>query len=422
MGQQMARRWAPFIVGGLLLLAGCSTPVSNHPLKPAELSNAPTTVSVGGYRRGSVPSGGASDSVLVILAASGGGKRSSAFSYGVLRGLRNFPIQVDGQDRRLLDELDTFAAVSGGSFTAAYYGLYRDRIFTDYEREFLKANIESYIWGIYLAPWRWGWLFNSDYGTSDEMARIYDNLLFHGATFADLMTKGKPIVSINATDINYGTVFSFTQDEFDLICSDLSTYSVANAVAASNGFPILFSPITLTNYSAQCGGRQPDWISRVDAPGAMPREHQLARLARLYEDPTKTRYVHLMDGGIADNLAMRFTLEKALTYGDNDERIRELGLDHVRRILLISADGEASRDSAWPRTRKISGLGQIISSVSGSQIDIYNFETLILVDDSLQRFVALLKHVRCAEGSIVDNRSCSDVQGFFAHLSLSDVG
>jgi len=37
---------------------------------------------------------------------------------------------VNGRERSLLDELDTYASVSGGSFPAAYYGLYHDRIFT----------------------------------------------------------------------------------------------------------------------------------------------------------------------------------------------------------------------------------------------------------------------------------------------------
>src|SRR5262249_47443937 len=228
---------------------------------------------------------------------------------------------------------------------------------------------DSYVWGIYLLPWRWEWMINSRYGTNDEMAKIYDKLLFHGATFSDLNRKGKPVISINATDINYGTVFSFTQDEFDLICSDLSTYPIANAVAASNGFPVLFTPITLTSYTSQCGGREPAWVQRIDAPGARPREHQLAELARLYLNPRKTRYVHLMDGGIADNLAMRFTIGKALAYGENAERLHSLRLDRVRRILLISADGQASRDTSWPQMRNISSLRQILSSVSGAQID-----------------------------------------------------
>jgi len=100
----------------------------NEPLKQPMLNNGPVGISVGGYRSSTLPDNDSSNQLLVLLASSGGGKRSAAFSYGVLRGLRDFTIDVNGRERHLLDELDTYAAVSGGSFPAAYYGLYRDRL------------------------------------------------------------------------------------------------------------------------------------------------------------------------------------------------------------------------------------------------------------------------------------------------------
>jgi len=414
-------RISAVVIAAALLLGACSTAPMNKPLNQAALNSGPSSISVGGYRSRGLPQGDTSDQLLVLLASSGGGKRSAAFSYGVLRGLRDFKIDVNDRERRLLDELDTYAAVSGGSFPAAYYGLYRDRVFTDFERDFLKTDIGSYVAGIYLLPWKWEWMVNPTYGTNDEMGAIYDRLMFHGATYADLLRNGKPFVSINATDINYGTVFAFSQDQFDLICSDLSSFPVASAVAASNGFPVLFSPITLTSYAKQCGGREPAWVQAAAADAPLSRERQLAELARLYLHPEKTSYIHLMDGGIADNLAIRFMIETAIAYGDNVDRIREAGLNRVRRILLISADGESSRDPSWPQQRTVSGLGQIIRAVSGAQIDSYDFETLILANSELARLVAFLKKLRCAEAPVIDGHSCDDVQGFFEHLSLSGI-
>jgi NTE family protein len=61
---------------------------------------------------------------LLILAFSGGGTRAAAFAYGVLEELAATPVVLGGRPRRLLDEVDLISAVSGGSFTAAYYGLY----------------------------------------------------------------------------------------------------------------------------------------------------------------------------------------------------------------------------------------------------------------------------------------------------------
>jgi hypothetical protein len=69
-----------------------------------------------------------------------------------------------------------------------------------------------------------------------------------GATFADLYRRGRPQVSINATDISFGSPFGFLPQTFDVICADLAALPIARAVAASNGFPVLFGPVTLRNY------------------------------------------------------------------------------------------------------------------------------------------------------------------------------
>ncbi len=77
-----------------------------------------------------------------MLAFSGGGTRAAALAYGILEELRDTTVVIDGQPRRLLDEVDTISSVSGGSFTSAYYGLYGERTFEDFKDEFLTQNIE----------------------------------------------------------------------------------------------------------------------------------------------------------------------------------------------------------------------------------------------------------------------------------------
>jgi NTE family protein len=402
-------------------LAACSTVPMNEPLTalpPAGTQIAWLTPD--GYRLGGIDPGASSPDLLVALAFSGGGKRSAAFSYGALEGLRDFTITVGGRERRLLDEVDFIASVSGGSFPAAYYGLYRDKIFTDFEKDFLKRDIESYIWGIYFLPWNWEWLTNPIYGTNDAMAEIYDRLMFHGATYADLIAKGQPVVSINATDINYGAVFPFNQNQFDLLCSDLAPFPVARAVAASNGFPILFTPITLANHADKCGGRKPRWVNQAGAPDELSRRRFLADVAERYLDPRETKYVHLMDGGISDNLAMRSITDVLTIFGDDETVLRPFA-QHVRRLLLISVDGQASADSSWAKQRTVYSLGQIFSAVSGTQIDRYNFETLLVANEELDRLAKSVRDVRCGMGATLDGYACDDVKTYFLHVALKDI-
>jgi predicted acylesterase/phospholipase RssA len=140
------------------------------------------------------------------------------------------------------------------------------------------------------------------------MDRYYDNTMFRGARFKDLRVRGHPLIGSTATDLNYGTPFLFSQEFFDLLCSDLEAFPVARAVAASNGFPGLFSSITLTNHAADCGGRKPGWLRRVpetDLHDPLSRLGVQAKLIDRYLDPGKTRYVHLVDGGVSDNLGLR---------------------------------------------------------------------------------------------------------------------
>src|SRR6266550_8876839 len=109
-----------------------------------------------GYRFRNLSHPGNSDSLQVFLAFSGGGTRAAALSYGVLEELARTQIVWEGQHRRLLDEVDYISAVSGGSFTAAYYALYGDRIFDDFENKFLNQNVQGQLMGRMGSPLYWG--------------------------------------------------------------------------------------------------------------------------------------------------------------------------------------------------------------------------------------------------------------------------
>lgn len=352
--------------------------------------------------------------VLVVLAMSGGGKRSSAFSYGVLKGLRDLEVPVSGKTKRLLDELDLVSGASGGSFTAAYYTLHRERIFERFERDFLRRDTNGDIARLILLPWNMVWLFDPFVGTNDEMAKVYDRDLFEGATYADLIRKGPPYLVVNATDIAKGTVFSFIQWQFDLICADLGRYPLARAVAASNGFPILFTPITLKSFSGQC--RAPAILSPTAEQRTIDeRRRHLAKLMRAYANPTETQYVHLMDGGIADNLAIRGLINTLILLGHNEPSFRAGRLAKVKRILVIVADGQSPFDTARARQRTVSGLRQIFDAVSSTQIDAYNFETLDLARREIEQLADDIQRINCGTGQ------CAKVPVYFAHLSISGI-
>src|SRR5438128_1804947 len=306
-----------------LLLAGCA----HYPVNARLTHAAPET----GYRFTNLSHTNNSDSLFVVLAFSGGGTRAAALSYGVLEELAQTQIVWEGKCGRLLDEVDLISSVSAGSFTAAYYGLYGDRIFSDFETAFLKRNIQARLLAPYFSPINWFRLASPKFSRIDMAAEYYDRHLFGGHTFGDLLVQGRrPFLMINATDMSLGSRFEFTQEQFDLLCSDLSSFSLGRAVAASSAFPVLLSPITLRNYAGRCDSPEPDWIKTALADtSASTRRRNQALEARAYLDSANRPFIHLLDGGLADNLGLRGPLEAILARDNSWRAVKWFQMDRV---------------------------------------------------------------------------------------------
>lgn len=220
-----------------VLALGCTTYFpTNDPLDAIDRSE--------GYRARRRWAPERSNELLVIVAFSGGGTRAASFAYGVLEELAATPIQIEGRDVALLDEVDHITGVSGGSFPAAYFGLHGRRIFDDFEDRFLRRDVQGDLITQLVWPWNWALLFSPYFERSDLIARHYDRILFDGATFGHMDEGGGPLIQINATDLATGAPFSFIQDQFDYLCSDLDGFPISRAVAASSAVPGPMSPLS----------------------------------------------------------------------------------------------------------------------------------------------------------------------------------
>jgi NTE family protein len=413
-----------WMVCASLALAACAsfTVTDTTPLTQSELAPpGSASLSQGGYRLAALPPHPEAPDLLVLVAMSGGGKRSSSFGYGALKGMRETMLPAASGPVSLLSQVSGISGVSGGSFPAAYYGLYRDATFGKFEQEFLYDDTNAYIYGIYLLPWNWTWIADPTVGTNDFMARVYDRTMSHGATYKDLEPKGRPLVAVGATDVSYGAPFLFTQESFDLICANLESFPLARAVAASNGFPGLFSPVTLTSRSTDCGGRKPGWLTRMTPAEMNNPSSRLGRYAlnaERYSNPQLTSYLHLADGGVSDNLALRAAGNMMLTSATDIGRTPFL---NVRRILVISVDGEGAQDTSVARRKAVDGIFSLLGLVTGNQIDSYNFDTLIVLTEQLQELRDAIVKARCAQGAVFEGTRCDDVQATLVHFSLADA-
>ena len=330
--------------------------------------------------------------VGLLLAFSGGGTRASALAYGVLEELRDTVVTIEGKPTRLLDEVDVITSVSGGSFTAAYYGLYGDRIFEDFDERFLKRPVSRDLILRMLLPHNWLRLLFPFYDRSQLATSYYDRKVFDGARFADLAEAGGPWIQINATNISVGAPFTFVQPNFDPICSDLSEVKVAQAVTASSAVPGVFVPIVLRNRAGSCGYQAPGWLEEALASRKQsPRRHNIATEMTAYLDADALPYVHLVDGGISDNLGVRGPLDNAVVEGGMWQRLKDIGVERrPSHLAFIVVDASTNADTSFVMRPSVPPLISLIGSVSGTQLHRYNFETLDLLrenlDDWAERF------------------------------------
>jgi len=394
-------RAEPLIIAVLVacVVAGCATRPINQPID--------RVVPDLGYRGNVVvPKRANNDpSALFVLSFSGGGTRAAALSYGALEELRRVEYTTDvGHHRRLIDEVDVITGISGGSFTALAYALYGDRLFDEYEERFLKRNVQgALVRRSFLNPANWFRLMSGNFGRSELAAEYYDEILFEGATFNDLLQNNGPFAIATGTDITTGSRFSYYQDDFDLICSDLGTVRLSRAAATSSAVPVVLSPVTLNNYGGSCGYQWPAWIEDIlsidqslrPAGRALERYKQMAE----FRDSANRPFIHLVDGGVSDNIGVRGVLDALEEFFISREFQEEKGFGGIRHIILLVVNARSDNAKNWQQKESPPGTFKQLMGSTSVPIERYSFETVELMKDRAE-VASWRRRMRVAEAQL----------------------
>lgn len=366
----------------LLMGVGCAHYPANPPLKQFNPE--------AGYRFDNLSAPAKADALFIVLTFSGGGTRAAALSYGVLEALRGTRFTWQGTERSLLDEVDVISSVSGGSFTAAYYGLFGNGIFTDkrFFEKFLYHDVQGDLIRQMFMPTNWFKLAGPDFSRTDLAVEYYSRNIFIDRRFSDLVQSARrPMVMINATDMTTGAPFTFIQDQFDPICSDLSGVAVARAVAASSCFPVAFPALTFNNYGGSCNYRTPEWVENAafDLQTNPPR-YARAQTLRAYENAKERPYLHLLDGGVSDNIGLRGPLTRIRSTDPPFSILRLLNTGRISHLVVIIVDAKSKKDDAIDETSSPPGLKTVLTKISTVPLDNYSFDTVQSLRDAFEKW------------------------------------
>lgn len=370
-----------FLVGFSLLasLIGCAYPSRNQEATVIDETH--------GYRWGNLTPHSL-DGTLVIVTASGGGTRATALTLSVLRGLDSVMLP-NGQT--LAQNVDIISSVSGGSVTAAYFALKGRDGFDALEHNFVRRDGIAALLGAGLNPIALAELSTSGTERIDLLVDYLDQQLFKGATYQNLLTnKQRPLLILNAADMVDGVPFAFTQRKFDLLCSDLAKLPLATAVAASAAFPVALSPVTLTNFqpcmAISAKHWPPAWVeaSLDDAtdPFAVPslwydnpQRTALARTEYAYalgkREPTGAGklFIHLLDGGIADNLGVFEPLRMLTTRDTQPSFLGEIDSGRITKLIVVTVNARSFAASTLDESQATPGILDMLTASINAPID-----------------------------------------------------
>jgi NTE family protein len=336
-----------------------------------------------------------SDELMVGLAFSGGGTRAAAFSFGVLSEIERTTAPGGPGAGSLIDRVNFVSGVSGGSVLTAYYGLKKRGALADFRERFLLRNAEEALTtGVH--PLSVVRAVAGGVNDSSQFARWLDDNLFEGASFGDMNRTRGPGVWINASDIYNRTTFMFGPAAFAALCSDLASYPLANAVAASAAVPVVFAPIVIRSYPARCTDKPPAWIDRARRnPNTAPMLKAFADALDRYRNGSMS-YVKLLDGGLVDNFGLSgFTIVRLLSETPYGPLTRQEAVK-LRRAIIIIADAGRGPSGDWAQTVEGPGGTELMIAAADTAIDASVRASFTAFKSVMEEWQGALVRWRCA--------------------------
>ncbi len=412
--------WHRTLLGSLLAastwLAGCTTLPANAPRNKALAADAEQLVPPPAHQP-----------TMVALSFSGGGLRAAAFAYGVLEGLREQPAMAQ---RNLLDEVHFVTSVSGGSLTAAYFGLHGVPGLARFRAEALERDGEVAMRFSLLNPVNLARLLAGGLNDRSNLHDWLEGQVFKGATMGDMVRRGRPVVWVNATNAAHRLAFPFHERAFDAICSDFASFPISEAVAASMAVPVLFAPVVVQKFPESCRSPLPPGLEARPNDEHERLRSALRRALTDFRDPSSGPYIKLMDGGLTDNLGLVSILQSRILLNNAYGPINEADAIAVRRMLFVVVDAGQGPSGSWghrldgPSAIDIATAAADTAIESTMRMSYANFIPMMRAwQQSIIDFRCALPPERQGEARARDPAwRCDDVQFGVTLIDFNDLG
>jgi NTE family protein len=143
---------------------------------------------------------------------------------------------------------------------------------------------------------------------------------------------------------------------------------------------------------------------------------------RAFSDSKNRPYLHLVDGGVSDNIAMRGVLESL----DMIEALAGTGvdtpLDKAKRIIVFIVNSLSTPTLNWDKSESSPSMFNVLLKAAGTPIDHFSFEAVEQLKDKSAQWdnMTLIRNSAALKAN-KDPRVAAAVRGPSAEIFVVDV-
>ena len=168
-------------------------------------------------------------------------------------------------------------------------------------------------------------------------------------------------------------------------------------MTASSAVPIAFPPVVLKNYAGSCSLENDRFVRYVrEHKSEHTRLQEIDSRIEAYNNPKKHPFIHLVDGGVSDNLGIRAITDRLELIAAGGVYAPDTQIPH--KVLIISVDASVKPEKTVDESESKPSITDTIDAFSDAQFRLYNFETRLLLEKKIKD----IKHYYESQGHEID--------------------
>jgi NTE family protein len=159
------------------------------------------------------------------------------------------------------------------------------------------------------------------------------------------------------------------------------------------------------------------------------RQYNLASSMVALDDREDHPYLHLFDGGLADNLGLRAMMDGVLRHDTIAEALDSVDKQDTRNVVIILVNAETALDVESSRRMQSPTFAAALGAATSVPLQRYSFETVALLKDKLKEWEKESYDSHCSSEpdagvtpqTSVAGKECSGVAFHFVEVNFSEI-